>query len=145
MATKSKQMPEQAAGNDTGSTTNDYLDAILWGGQCVGYRKLTVTDAAAVGFADIADPDAGGPLAAGLPPGAQYAICVLEADNADVDKARVGRFRCDATAPTAAEGMPVGDNGSFEIKGTDNLNNFKIIGINAGKTHTLRIEFYGKG
>lgn len=127
------------------SLTNDLLAGMLWGGKCIGYRQLNVTDVAAVGFDNIPDPDAGGPLTAGIPAGAKYAICVLEAGVADVDKARVARFRTDAINPTAAVGMPVGDNGSFEIKGSDNLAAFRIIGINAGVTHVLRIEFYGEG
>jgi hypothetical protein len=142
---KYKSLPEKSPGADSGSTTNDILDGILWGGVCIGYRKLAVTDAAPVGFADIADPDAGGPLVAGIPAGSKYAMCVLEADALEADSARVVRYRTDASNPTAAEGMPVGDNGSFEVKGTDNLANFKIIGMVAGHSHILRIEFYGEG
>ena len=122
----------------------NFLSALLHGGKSLGYRSFTFNDAAAKAFSDIADPDGGGPLAAGIPSGAVYAICVIEADATQADQARVARFRCDNTAPTAAEGMPLGDNGSFEVKG-DNLNTFKIIGITAGKTHTVRVEFYGAG
>jgi hypothetical protein len=119
------------ADSPSSSLTNDILLAILHGGVCVGYQNLAFDDAPVVVLT--------------VPAGAQYAICVLEADATEVDFPRVARFREDGVAPTAAEGMPVGDNGSFEIRGAANLAAFQIIGITAGKNHTLKVQYYGAG
>lgn len=118
--------------NGNRSTTEDILSAILHGGKCLGYEALAFDDAPAVALT--------------VPPGAQYAIAVLEADATEAGLPRVARFRTNASAdPTAVIGMPLGDNGSVEIKGADNLVTFKIIGITAGKSHSLKIEYYGAG
>lgn len=115
----------------------DYLSAILYGGKCISYKSFTFDDSALKSFADLVD---------GLPAGAKSALVIIEADTTEVDQPRVARFTQDGTTdPTTAIGMPVGDNGSFEIRGSANLAAFKIIGITAGKTHTLRVEFYGAG
>lgn len=117
------------------------LNAILFGGKCLQYSKLTITGPAK----SFANAVAAGFGVAGIPPGAMSALCVLEADAAQVNAPRVCRFRYEdaATLPTANDGMPVGDNGTFEINGTDNIANFDIIGIVGGNTHTLHITWFG--
>ncbi len=138
-----QKYPEQDS--DSGGLNGsmiDYLSAILYGGKCLQYSELTVDDAAIV---DLTDAVAVGVGANGLPAAAKACLIVVEAGATEADAARVVRFRQDGGDPSATEGMPVGDNGSFEIKGGSNLANFKVIGITAGKTHTLRIEFYGAG
>lgn len=118
-----------SSNNGNRSTSEDLLSAILHGGKCLGYQNLGFDDTPAVALT--------------VPAGAQYAIAVLEADATEAGLARVARFRTNGV-PTAAEGMPLGDNGSVEIKG-DNLATFQIIGITVGKTHSLKIEYYGAG
>jgi hypothetical protein len=129
--------PEKTTSMDGGSITVDILFAILYGGKCLGYRKISFNDAAVKAFADA--------VVGGVPAGSRYAVCVLEADATEANLPRVARMREDGIAPTAAEGLPIGDNGSFEIKGSDNIANFKIIGVTAAKNHILRIHFYGEG
>jgi hypothetical protein len=126
------QFPNPAANN---STTEDFLSALLYGGKCLGYKSLSFDETVAVLLSAVAG---------GIPAGALYAIIAIEADATEAGNARVARFRTDNTAPTAAEGMPVGDNGTFEVKG-ENLATLSIIGITAAKTHSLKVEFYGQG
>jgi len=119
---------------DPSSTSNGnlgaYLSAILYTGKCLGYEDLAFDDAPEVALAAV-------------PAGARLAVCVVEADASQAGLARVARYREDGNAPTAAEGMPVGDNGFFELTG-DNIAAFKIIGITAGKAHTLKVQYYGQ-
>lgn len=110
----------------------DFLSAILYGGKCVGLETVNFDDDPAIALPSI-------------PPTAKAALVIIEADATEADAARVARFRQDGTNPTAVMGMPVGDNGSFEIKGSANLAAFRIIGITAGKTHKLTVEYYGAG
>lgn len=107
-----------------------YLSAILYTGKCLGYEKKPITGAAAVALAAV-------------PANARLAVCVLEADASLVGQARVARYREDGVAdPTAAEGMPVGDNGVFELTG-DNITAFRMISMDPAKTHNLRVQYYG--
>jgi len=107
---------------------NDLVNGKL----CIGYEKLAVGSGAAVGFAAI-------------PARAETCIMVCEADATEAGLPRVVRFREDGVAlPTAAEGMPLGDNGIWECKKRANLLAIKFIGITAGKTHSLKIQYYEK-
>lgn len=123
---------DNANGNLPLSKETQYLNALLYGGKCLGYFEITFGSGAAI------------PLPT-IPDGAQTAIIYIEAGVADVDKGRVARYREDNAAPTAAAGMPIGDDGVMEITGRANLDGFKIIGINGGVTHTLRVQYYGQG
>jgi len=38
--------------------------------------------------------------------------------------------------------MALADNREYKVVGSGNLANFKIIGIEAGKTHILRVQYY---
>lgn len=106
-----------------------YLSAILYTGKCLGYEKLPITGGAAIALAAVAA-------------NARLALCVLEADASLVGQARVARYREDGTAPTTAEGMPIGDNGVFELTG-ENIAAFKAISLDPTKTHYLRVQYYG--
>lgn len=122
--------------SESNSLATDTLLAMLHGGKCLGYADMNFDDAPAVGFAD---------LVGGIPSGARSAIVFIEADATEADLPRVAMFREDGVDPTAAAGMPVGDNGTFEIRGEGNMEAFKIIGITAAKVHTMRVQFYGEG
>lgn len=128
-----QQYPESdsTSGGLNGSVVG-YLSAILYGGKCLLLNEAPFDDTAEIQLPSIPD-------------GAKAALVIIEADATEADAARVARFRQDGANPTAAIGMPVGDNGSFEIKGSANLAAFRIIGITAGKTHKLTVEYYGAG
>lgn len=118
------------------------LNALLYGGKAMNHSVITITGAAAKSFEDALKDGTG---VDGVPPGACRALCILEADNAEVGNARVCRFKQDdiANPATNANGMPVGDNGAFEISGDDNITNFSIIGITEANTHKLKITWFG--
>ena len=136
-----QRFPEKRSNDpmEFSGSVESLLHAILHGGKMIQYSQITITGAAKT----FANAVALGVGAAGLPPGARAALCVLEAAVAEVNAPRVARFRTDSGAPTAANGMSVGDNGSFEINGTENLSDFQIIGIIGGNSHILHIAFYG--
>jgi hypothetical protein len=56
---------------------------------------------------------------------------------------KIIRYREDQVDPTASVGMPLGDLSIYEVGGEANLSNIKFIGIEAGKTHKLRVSYYG--
>ncbi len=122
--------PEQDSGSMFNGSMIDYLDAILYGGKCVGYQEFDVDDNPAVSLT--------------VPVGAKACVIVVEAGGSPANANRVARFREDGTAPTALIGMPIGDNGSVEVKGTTNMTNFKIIATEV-LTHKVRVQYYGAG
>ncbi len=137
------KMPFAATAFQHNSGVEELLNAILYGGKAIQYSKLTITGAGPENFADAI---AAGHGIDGIPVGAQFALCILEADAAQVGAARVCRFRQEDIVnaiPSADNGMPVGDNGSFEIAGEDNIANFSIIAITPANTHTLHITWFG--
>lgn len=115
------------------STTEDLLYAMLMGGICRGREDLEVDDSTVI---QLTPPD-----------GASYALIQVEADSSssDVNKAIV--FRQDAGTPDGSSspkvGQVQGDGGVFDVKGTNNMSAFRVIGIEAGKTHVLHIEYFG--
>ena len=123
--------------SQTHSTTNDILLAILHGGKCLGYAELDFDDANPAAY--LSD------LPGGIPAAAQRAIIFIEADATEINQPRVAMFRETDVDATPSAGMPIGDNGTVEINGAVNLENFSIIGITAGKIHTMRVQFYGEG
>lgn len=113
------------------NATNSLLRGILRGGQCVGYEDIDVDETAVVTLTK--------------PASASYALIALQADITSGNADRVIHFREDGINPTtgaAGVGMPLGDNGSYSIKTTQNINNFKAIGIEAGKAHKIRVQYY---
>lgn len=95
----------------------------------IGYQNLTVTsDTIATKLT--------------IPTKANYAIIRVVADSGTSNKALVIRFRMDGTDPTSSEGMPIGDKESFDINETQNLANFRVISIEASKTHNLYILYF---
>jgi hypothetical protein len=119
---------------DPGQGQYKWFNALLHGGRCLGYEKLTVDDAPAVALTPSA--------------GAKYAILFVEADATNANLNRAIHWREDGTNPTtgaAGEGMVLGDNGVLDIKGAANIADFRMIGREAGKVHTVRVQYYGQG
>jgi len=93
-----------------------------------GFQILTVTDAAAVSLT--------------VPTGASMAVISTEGDSTASDTSRVVMFKENGTSPTATEGIGQGNNDVYISRGFTNLSNFKAIGIEAGKTHKLKVQYY---
>lgn len=76
-----------------------------------------------------------------VPAGATYAEISLVAD-ATAATTNVARFWVDGTTPTATQGLSRNHLATWDLSGGDALVNFKIIGVEAAKTHTLNIQYY---
>ena len=76
-----------------------------------------------------------------VPTGATYAEISLVADATAV-ATNVARFWVDGSTPTATEGLSRNSLSSWDISGGDNIVNFKIIGVEAAKTHKLNVQYY---
>ncbi len=114
---------------------NDVLGQLLYvlltGGECSGYEEIPV--------------NASQPFALNVPEGTVYALVVCEADPTHPVKTKVVRYKQSDTQnnpPSASVGLPLGELGVVEIKGTSCLNAFRAIGIDNGYTHLLRVEYY---
>jgi hypothetical protein len=107
----------------------DLLYTLFFQGECVGYDTMVVDNANI------------GTLA--IPENARYALLVVESDANQTNKDMVLRFREDGEAPTIDEGMPLGDLGVYEVKGIENMQRFKIVGIEQERIHKIRIQFFG--
>lgn len=138
---KQLYMPQMDKTDPMQTSQLQYYNALLYGGKCLQISKLDFTNAVK-SFADALKEVIGDD---GLPDGALHAFCYLEADATEVGQPRIARYRQDSGDPAAGVGTPIGDDSVFEISGRGNLEHFKIIGVTAGKNHTLRIEFYGQG
>lgn len=115
------------------NTELEFLSALLYGGKCLGYENIAVDDTAEVSLD-----------AANNFPAKRYALLYVEAGSGVADAVKVIRWREDGVAPTASEGMPLGDNGTLDVKG-DNIADFGMIGIDVGITHSVKVLYYGKG
>ena len=58
------------------------------------------------------------------------------------DSSAVLRFKENGSLPTLSSGFGLGNQDIFELVGTENLNNFRVIGIQQNSTPVLRIQFY---
>jgi len=112
---------------DTWTTSEIILWKLLNGQTCIGKEKIDLTNAIKT---------------LTVPIGCTKAILSIEADDSSADKAKVARFYETGDIPNATDGMPLGDNNVYEIIGETNLSNFKLIGIEAGKTHTVQIQYF---
>lgn len=92
-----------------------------------GFENVTVNDTAVVNLT--------------IPTDAISADISVEADATALSKAKVIRFKENGSNPSTSSGFPFGE-GIFKVIGKNNLNNFKIIGIEAGKSHTLQVQYY---
>ena len=107
----------------------DLLYALFFQGECLGYASLEVTRDDIVSLS--------------VPVHARYAMLVLECDPNQDNKDLVVRFREDGEEPGPDEGMPLGDLGVYEVKGIENMQRFRVLGIEIGKRHKLRIQYFG--
>ena len=93
-----------------------------------GYEDLTVDDSEAKELT--------------VPDDAVSASIFFEVDASTTNKTRALRYKENGTAPTANSGQPFGDGDVLELFGKTSLDNFQVIGIEAGKSHVLRVQYY---
>lgn len=77
-----------------------------------------------------------------LPDNAIAAIITIEADSTATNKCMSLRIKENGADPGANSGIAIGDSDIIEVAGRDSLESFRAIGIEAGKTHSLRIQYY---
>jgi hypothetical protein len=113
-----------------GGRMEGLLAGILYGGIVLGYQQIDVTATTAVSLT--------------VPDKAKKAIIIVEADPTTGNKTQVVRYQSGENAnPTATVGIAIGDKGAFDIGLLWNLKRAKFIGIEAGKTHKLIVEYQG--
>ncbi len=110
-------------------TFTDWLHALFFQGECIGVETLQVYWYYASQLT--------------IPIGAQYALLVVEASPTIPDKSKVLRFWEDGSLPTATSGIPMGELGVYEVKGKENMQRFRIIGIEAFYGHSVQIQYFG--
>jgi len=108
---------------------SDMLYTLIFQGECIAYVTIMVDDEAVRSF--------------NIPVEARYAMLITESDPNQNNKDLIIRFREDGSNPSADEGMPLGDMGVYEVKGKENMSQFRMIGIEAGKQHKVRVQFFG--
>jgi len=117
---------------------------IMMGGEALAYETITVDDTAIKTLVLPTSTTWVGKF--------KYAQIIVEADTTTTAKSKAIRFlECDKTPANLtisltelkAKGMPLGDMGVYEVKGLENLAHFKFVGLEAGKVHSLRIQYYG--
>lgn len=86
--------------------------------------------------------DAATAVALTVPAGATYAEVCLIADATVTSQSNVAKFWLDGSTPTATEGLSRNNYATWDISGGDNIVNFKIIGVEAAKTHKLNVQYY---
>lgn len=132
-------MPGQESASKPFEKTGErQLDEIGGFSNCLGYAKKAVTGAAVVTLTPI-------------PKNTRYAVLVVMCDpviSDPVAASNVVYVREDGGIPVtgaapAGDGMPLGDLSIYEVKGIKNLKAFKMIGIRAGETHSVRIQYFG--
>ena len=121
------------------ASTEDYLEElILW---TSGERGRLPIDETNDGYEDlVVDESEAKDLT--VPDDAVSASIFFEVDASATNKARALRYKENGTAPTANSGQPFGDGDVLELFGKTSLDNFKVIGIEAGKSHVLRVQYY---
>lgn len=107
----------------------DLLYSLMFQGDCLGYEQLSITDTA---------------LSTLTPPkDTQIALIAIEADPTATQSVACRFSESPSHEPTITVGMPLVDLGIYEVKGADNIKNFKIICAEAGKTAIVNIQYYG--
>jgi hypothetical protein len=99
------------------------------GKKCIGYEAISVGDTT--------------PMTLTKAPSSSFsAIITVEGDSTVASSSKVVRFTEDGTTPTATIGMPLGNLDTYEVQFLDNIQAFKCLGIEAGKTHSLKVQYY---
>ena len=93
-----------------------------------GYQDLQVNDTEVVQLT--------------IPENAISATISIEADGSATEKSRVVRFKENGSDPSANSGIALGDNDLYEITGLLNLESFRVIGVEVGKSHVIRVQYY---
>ncbi|MBL4575409.1 MAG: hypothetical protein JKY51_04820 [Opitutaceae bacterium] len=76
-----------------------------------------------------------------LPDGAISAFITVSADETTNNNETVIRIKDNGAEPTNVSGLGVGNIDDIEVTGRNSLENFKAIGIEIGKSHTLRVQY----
>ena len=125
--------------NQNFASTEDYLEELmLW---TSGERGRLPIDEANNGYEDLAVDDSEAKQLT-VPDDAVSASIFFEVDTSASNKARALRYKENGTAPPANSGQPFGDGDVLELFGKTSLDNFQVIGIEAGKNHVLRVQYY---
>ena len=77
-----------------------------------------------------------------VPDEAVSATIMVEAAEGTASMKRVVRYKKNRADPTDSSGFGLGDNDIYEPAGKLNLDSLRFIGIEEGKSHTLRIQYY---
>lgn len=118
--------------------TEDYLEELLlW---TSGERGRIAIDEASGGYEDLTVDDTVKSLT--VPENAVSASVFFEVDATASSKSRALRYKENGSAPSSTSGQAFGDGDVLEIFGKTSLNKFEIIGIEADKSHVLRIQYY---
>ena len=122
--------------------TEKLLYNLIAGGEAIAYESLSVNNSS---FTTLTIPNTNDKVV--------YARVIMEADATTTDPTKAARFIQSPNIGTGkstitptnlkAQGFLLADKGTFTISGLGNLKSFKCIGLDAGKTHTLRVEYYG--
>lgn len=113
----------------------DKLAKLLDGHKCVGQQTIAVSNAAM----SLSPP-------ATVPEDKPYFAWIAPIiDSAATNTATALSFTLDGTTPTAAVGLPLGIGGLLVAEGFSQITNFKIVGVEAGKTHSLRVCYFKLG
>lgn len=143
--------------------TDSLLFSQITGGQCIAHERVLFSDTNHGGLAlfDAASMNEVN--------GALYALITLVADATGDGRAVVAKWKAnpmvlgwkyyeddktlerswqllntdDHVNPLMGfDGMPLGDGATFEVRGRSNMENFRIIGCEAGKAHNLYVAYY---
>ncbi len=117
------------------STTTELLYGILTGMKCLKYVQFSLTDTT-IGLPAIPND----PTSAVV---ATKAVIVIEAGVGTTDTSKVARFMEDNNLPTPSIGMPLGSLDVYECGSMENIEAFRIIGIDAGVNHIVNVAYYG--
>ncbi|MBQ21668.1 MAG: hypothetical protein CMD31_13010 [Flavobacteriales bacterium] len=121
------------------ASTEDYLEElILW---TSGERGRIPIDENNGGYEDLNVNDSEAKVLK-VPQDAISATISFEVDASVTNKTRALRYKKNGTAPTPISGQAFGDGDVLELFGKTSLTNFKVIGIEEGKIHTLRVQYY---
>lgn len=105
------------------------LGVDLNGRKCIGEQVLSLTDNSTVKTLTIPDT-------------AQSALIIAEAGASPANSSKIVRFYESGTTPTTSNGYVLGDLDTYEVVNLTNLQNFKVIGLDAAVTHKLQILYY---